>query len=338
MRKTARLLSLLFLLAGVPALSFAQQAASHDALAGQLAAEAKKLESAAKIGPRDVKAVAALDAEIQKTAFADLKTQGDLLLALYQGRETSGKQARELNASIQLEAATLKEQSSLTRRTRAAKAFFWTGVSSLGILATSLSVSSWAYDQYAAQTDPNVANDYFITGKTADLVTFAGIIVGVGSLLAAGVLATDLYSTPSAPLSPEAIPFPSGATTNDERVAYLDASLKSYAAQYNAATKARELGRKSLLVGLAGLAVTAAAYVAESSLFNEYNESILSSDAESYRDAATVLQWLALGTGVVTAVGFGGAYYGYVMTPDPGDIQDTITSYQTEREELLDKP
>jgi len=305
--------------------------ANHDALAGQLARWESLLASGKAVTPQDVAEVEKLDRQIEETPYKDLITRGALVVALYKENLQTKAKSAEVAREISAQAALMNRQARQHTKEVLAKVGFWTGVGATGLAIVSGTMSGWAFNQFANQTNYQVASDYFATGKIANIVLVSSLITGLASFGLATFELFGLYSTPVPPASPLVIPYPNEDITNEAKIAYLNAQLKDYAKQYETAQKARRLGTWSLLGGVAALVPTIVFAIAENNAFAQYSAAGLTPQASSYQNQVNLFKWGAIATGSLAAVGFAGALTTYLFFPDPMEIQQTMTAVDSQR-------
>ena len=335
MTSTRMLGCAILLLVGVAGVAVAQ--ANHDALAGQLAKWENLLGSGKAITPQNVAEVEKLNRQIDETPYKDLITRGALVVALYnESLQTKAKSA-EVAREISAQASLMNRQARQHTKEVLAKVGFWTGVSATGLAIVSGTMSSWAFSQFANQSNYQTASDYFTTGRIANIVMVSSLITGLASFGLASFELFGLYSTPVSPASPMVIPYPNENMSNGAKIAYLDAQLKDYAKQFETAQKARQFGTWSLLGGVAALVPTIVFAVAENSAFSQYSAAGLTPAASNLNSQVNLFKWGAIATGSLAAVGFAGALTGYLFFPDPAEIQQTMAAVDSQRATLEGK-
>lgn len=322
MRRLARLLAVTFVLVIVAQSTSAQSRA--DELAASLSKEEQLLAPNATITEADITRLQGLTEQIRSAKDPQLLSRAELMIVLFRERMKTKASVSAFDKAINTEARAIRRDRWHRTKRGVVKTSFWIGLTSLGVIGVSQTVSGWATDQYFHTQTLSSATPYFITGKIAQLVSLVGVVGAVGGLGTAWVLEINPFDVPGTHTTLLPVRYPHEHMTTQEKITYLEGKKSDYAKRETRARKMRGVSFGFLLAGLAGVVATGISGYLGNLAYDKYVSSITASDAANYRNMVTLYRYVTIGTGSLALVGLTGAAAGYLFGADPTELSNSI--------------
>ena len=313
-------LPLALLLASAP-----NGAAQSAQLSERVSAEERIAAGSGPITAVEVKRAQALVADARASKDAALLTRAQLVLLLFQERESSKSKLAALNASIAAEADSLSAARRHEKRDRRIGTSFGVGVASLALIGISEGVSSWAVTQFQGAATASAAAPFYTAGKISQVTADIGIVGAIGGIGLSWLMEINPFDTFGAATVPSPFTsYPRAGMSVVQKRSYLEQTKVKLEREAVRSRSVRKSANGFFVVGIVSAALTGAASYLEGQAYDQYRQAIGTTSESSLRNTYTAYQGITLLLAGAAGVGLGGGAIGYSASPDPAEVDLSI--------------